>query len=335
MTYMKGSRTVFTVRRLVAAASLAAGVCAAVPGQAAEYGLTVYPLGAQAAMAGFTPPPGVYAADSLYYYAGGASSSLRIPVGLEVASGLHMSVFMNATTVSVITKARIAGGLLGFAATLPVGSVKVDATATFTGPGGFIGGGAASDIKSGLGDMSLTGLLGWQSGAHHWNLTVTGVLSTGTYSPTALSFVGLNRPAVDVKGGYTWLDPKLGLEVSGAAGLTFNFENSDTQYRTGDELHLELAVTKHLRSGWALGVGAFQYVQISNDSGAGATLGAFRGQVTAVGPVASYTFVAGGRPVQLGFRLFHEFAVHNRASGDSVALGVALPLASFVPPQHH
>jgi len=313
----------------------AAGLCFGFPCHAAEYGLQAYPLGAQAAMAGFTPPPGVYVSDSLYYYAGGAGSSLRLPIGLQVATGVNESVLMNATTLSVVTKARIAGGSLGFAATLPFGRIKVDADQTFTGPLGATAGGAASDVETGLGDISLTALLGWQNGAHHWNLAATGFLPTGKYSPIRLAFVGLNRPGVDIKGAYTWLNPKKGLELSVGAGLTFNWENGDTHYKTGDELHLEAAVIQHLSSGWAVGGGAYQYVQISGDSGAGAKLGPFKGQVTAVGPLASYTFKAWGRPVQLAGRWFHEFGVHNRASGDSVALGIVVPLASFVPPQSH
>jgi hypothetical protein len=286
-------------------------------------------------MAGFIPPPGLYASDSLYYYTGGAGSSLRLPIGVRVATGVDESILINATTLSVVTKARIAGGLLGFAATLPFGRVKVDASQTFTGPLGRTAGGALSDTETGLGDMSLTALLGWQTGAHHWNLMVTGIVPTGKYSPTQLSFVGVNRPGVDVKAAYTWLNPKKGLELSGGAGLMFNQENGDTHYKSGDELHLEAAVIQHLPSGWALGVGAYQYVQLSKDSGAGAKLGSFKGQVSGVGPLASYTFKAWGRPVQLAGRWYHEFGVHNRASGDSVALGIVVPLASFVPPQAH
>jgi hypothetical protein len=321
--------------RALAATSLAAGLFIALPSHSAEYGLSVYPLGAQAAMAGFTPPPGVYVSDSLYYYTGSASSSLRLPIGVRVASGIDEKVLMNATTLSVVTKAKIAGGLLGFAVTLPVGNVKVDASSTFTGPLGNTAGGAASDEVSGLADMSLTALLGWQNGANHWNLAVTGILPTGRYDATRLAFVGLNRPAVDVKGAYTWLDPTKGLELSAGAGVTFNQENSDTHYKTGDELHLEAALTQHLRSGWAFGVGAYQYAQLSGDSGSGAKLGAFKGQVTGVGPLASYTFKVGKAPVQVAGRWLHEFGAHNRASGDSVALGLVVPLASFVPPQSH
>jgi hypothetical protein len=331
-----GAKTrAFRTPHALAAISLATGLCVAPPAWAAEYGLTTYPLGAQAAMAGFTPPPGVYASDSLYYYTGGTGGSLRLPIGVRVARGVNESILMNATTLSVVTKARVAGGLLGFAATLPFGQVKVDASQTFTGPLGATGGGALSDTETGLGDMSLTALLGWQNGAHHWNLALTGIVPTGKYSAMQLAFVGLNRPGVDVKGAYTWLNPKKGLEVSGGAGVMFNQENGDTHYTSGDELHLEAAVTQHFRSGWAVGMGAYQYVQLSNDSGAGAKLGPFKGQATGVGPLASYTFMAWGRPVQLAGRWFHEFNVHNRASGDSVALGIVVPLASFVPPQAH
>lgn len=43
----------------------------------------------------------------------------------------------------------------------------------------------------------------------------------------------------------TWLDPKTGLELSAAAGFTFNGENRDTDYKTGAEFHVEWAVMEH------------------------------------------------------------------------------------------
>ena len=57
--------------------------------------------------------------------------------------------------------------------------------------------------------------------------------------------------------------------------------------------------------------------------------------MTGVGPLASYTFKVGKVPVQLAGRWMHEFGAHNRASGDSVAVGLVVPLASFVPQPSH
>jgi hypothetical protein len=69
------------------------------------------------------------------------------------------------------------------------------------------------------------------------------------------------------------LDPKTGFEVSAAPGFTFNWENPDTDYRTGTEFHVEFAVLEHFSQKFAVGVAGFHYQQITADSGAGARLG--------------------------------------------------------------
>ena len=312
-----------------AVVSLAAGLCLGPMCNAAEYGLQVYPLGTQASMSGATPPPGVYFSDTAVSYNGTGSNTLRIPLGVVVGLGVKQSILVDAATLSLFTKPVVGGGQFGVIATLPYGRVRVDANTTFIGPDEDIPGGAASDTEIGLGDLSLTALLGWKAGFHHWNLMATAILPTGLYRRTSLSNVGLHRPAVDIRGGYTWLNLKTGLELSAAAGFTFNAENDATHYLTGDELHIEGSIDKHFHSGWAIGVGGYQYVQVTGDSGSGAKIGSFKGQVTAIGPLASYTFKVGKTPVQLGARWFHEFGVRNRVGGDSVSLSIAFPLASF------
>ena len=49
-----------------------------------------------------------------------------------------------------------------------------------------------------------------------------------------LSNISLNRPAVDLFGVLTWLDPAIGWDLSAAAGFTFNQTNAATDYK--DEL---------------------------------------------------------------------------------------------------
>jgi len=309
--------------------SWTAGGLFSLPCHAAEYGLQVYPLGTQASMSGATPPPGVYFSDTAVSYNGTGSNNLVIPLGVEAGLGVKQSILVDAATLSLITKPVVGGGQFGVIATLPYGRVRVDAETTFTGPDENIPGGASSDTEIGLGDLSLTALLGWSAGFHHWNLMATAVLPTGLYSRTSLSNVGLHRPAVDIRGGYTWLNLKTGLELSAAAGFTFNAENTATHYLTGDELHIEGSIDKHFHSGWAIGVGGYQYVQLTGDSGSGAKIGSFRGRVTAIGPLASYTVRVGQTPVQFGARWFHEFGVSNRVGGDSISLSIAFPLASL------
>ncbi len=189
-----------------------------------------------------------------------------------------------------------------------------------------------SDSVTGLGDSAITAILGWHAGFHHWNVSATGVIPTGVYSPDQLAVMGLNRPGVDIKGAYTYLNTQTGTEVSGAAGFTFNFINTATDYLTGTEFHLEGAVMQHLPSGFSFGVGGYHYHQITGDSGPGARLGPFEGRVTAVGPMLGYVLKAGVIPINLNARWFAEFDTENRMKGNAVFATLSMPLHAFAPP---
>lgn len=310
-----------------AVAALAAFVGGGVA-EAGEYGLSVYPLGSQVSMPGFTPPPGLYLTDTVITYEGDASDSVTLRLGPTLGAGVSEEVLVNALTIAVFPDAHFAGGQPGFAITLPYGRVGVDAATTFLPPL-YLPGPSASDEETGFGDLQISGMLGWRSGPHNWNVAATLVLPTGSYDASSLANVGLNRTALDLKGAYTYLNPQQGLEWSAGAGFTFNGENDDTDYQSGTEFHFEASVTQHLPSGWALGVGGYYLEQLTGDSGSGATLGDFAGQVAAVGPLVSYTFHVGPAPVQLSARWFHEFDTENRARGDSVQFGFSMPLAAF------
>ena len=59
----------------------------------------------------------------------------------------------------------------------------------------------------------------------------------------------------------------------------------------------------------------YAYKQITGDSGSGAVLGDFEGQVFALGPALDYTFQIGQTPVVTNLRYFYEFDVENRTAG--------------------
>ncbi len=122
----------------------------------------------------------------------------------------------------------------------------------------------------------------------------------------------------------TWLNPRTGLELSGAASMLFATRNSATDYRTAPAVELEGAVLQHLKSGWAFGATAYHYEQIDDDSGSGAegtraALGAnsLRARVSAAGPIVTYSggTLLGG---QTSFRLKYvsEFNAPRRFEND-------------------
>jgi hypothetical protein len=178
-----------------------------------------------------------------------------------------------------------------------------------------------ADEIAAIGDTEYSAILGWQAGEQHWNVTLTGFAPTGN-----LSLTGLNRPALDLRGAYTYLGLQTGLEVTGALGIKLNAPNTTTNYQSGTELHFEWAVNQHFPFGLAAGVGGYFDQQATNDHGSDDQFGAFRGRVAAVGPLLSYALKAGAQEVDFSARWFHEFAVQNRVRGDLIYTSFSFPL---------
>jgi hypothetical protein len=165
------------------------------------------------------------------------------------------------------------------------------------------------------------------SGNWHWNIGTLLNIPIGPWSKDSDTNLSFNHWGLDTTAAVTWLDPKIGLELSSAAGFTFNWENPGTDYTTGNEFHVEWALVQHFSKTFALGVAGYHYQQVTGDSGAGATLGDFKGLVTALGPVLTYSFALGKIPVSTQWSYFHEFDVENRREGDAGLLTIAMPLS--------
>jgi len=178
-----------------------------------------------------------------------------------------------------------------------------------------------------FGDPIAMSVLGWQQGNWYWNIQTLLNVPIGEWQTDSISNIGFHRWALDITPAATWLDPKTGLEVSAAAGFTFNGENPDTNYKTGTEFHVEWAVMEHVSKTLAFGLAGYHYQQITGDSGSGARLGDFKGRVSGLGPDFAYTFVCGKTPVSTELKYFHEFDVENRTTGNSGMLTVSLPLS--------
>jgi hypothetical protein len=300
-------------------------------------------------MAGMTPPPGTYVSSFGYVYSGDATGSaaisrilpltgsslpsaatLQLNADIEVKAQVALDVF----SMLWVAPQKVLGGNFGIGALVPVGyqavDVGINARAALTFPDGTtlqrgrsLG---ISDNTFAAGDPLATAFIGWSSGNWHWKLTGLVNVPISTYSKTDLTNIGFNRWAADLTGSMTWLDPKSGIEVSLAPGFTFNGENPDTNYKTGTEFHLEGAVMQHQSKQFAIGVAGYYYRQVTGDSGSGAVLGPFKGEVSAIGPNLTYNFRVGATPVFTSVRWLHEFDAKNRLEGDAGFLTVTIPI---------
>ena len=115
-------------------------------------------------------------------------------------------------------------------------------------------------------------------------------------------------------------DPVKGWEFSGTAGITFNGENTATDYKSGDEFHFEFAGMKSVSRSVSLGLNGYFYRLVTGDTGSGAVLGSNMGEVWGIGPALDASFDLSGRPVSLSLRTFHKFDAERRLPGDAIML---------------
>jgi len=150
---------------------------------AAEGATSTYLLGFRGPMAGFTPPPGLYFENDTYFYEGKIGGGRNLATGGLLVTNVKQSTWLDMAMPIWVTPVQIMGGNLAFAATAPFGRPKVDANVVLdlprlNRPLGL----ALSDAELNFGDVNATSFVGWHSGNFHWQLGVTAVIPTGTYS---------------------------------------------------------------------------------------------------------------------------------------------------------
>uniref|UniRef100_UPI0038530DE9 SphA family protein n=1 Tax=Paenochrobactrum sp. BZR 201-1 TaxID=3378075 RepID=UPI0038530DE9 len=309
------------IRSVIKAGLMTTGLLFCQTAVAAEKGTGFYLLGTKGPLAAVLPNPGWYLQNDTYYYNAGAGGSEKLPVAGTVGLGIRAHAIIDMPTLLWSTPYEIGGGRLALAVTAPFGRESIDAD--------FLFGPFSGDVKgsnTAIGDPIFTAMLGWNQGNWHWS--VNGMLNVpiGDYDRNALSNIAFHHWGGDVSVAATWLNPTLGLDVSGVLGFSFNGKNSVTEYRTGTEMHIEGAISQYLSPQFSIGVIGYYYQQISDDSGAGAHLGGFRGRVAALGATASYSFELDKTPVTARVKVFREFAAKNRLDGTGAYLTLSVPL---------
>ncbi|MCL4766865.1 MAG: transporter [Hyphomicrobiaceae bacterium] len=289
------------------------GLALAASGQAAatEYAFSTYPLGSAGFGAGVTPPPGIYVTALASHYNGRIGGQIDFG-GVVLNAGAEFEAFATGLSGLYVVERTLLGGRVGIGVTVPVGHVDVEAT---------VGLGPLEVHRqtdgAGLGDITTRLQLGWQHGELSHLVYVQGVAPTGRYEVGFAPIIGLNRPGIDTGWAFTWANKATKLQLNGAAGFTFNFENDETDYKSGNEFHFEWAIGYELSRGLVIGAVGYDYRQLTGDSGPGALLAPFKGRVDAVGPGLSYTTLIGTSPLILNMRHYREFDALRRWGGNA------------------
>ena len=198
--------------------------------------------------------------------------------------------------------------------------------------------GFLQDALVSYGDLYPTLKLKWNSGVHNYMIYGAGAVPTGDYDPNRLANIGIGHGAIDVGGGYTYFNPATGMEFSGVGGVTYNFKNPDTQYRSGMDLHFDWGVSHFLSKQVFVGLVGYAYQQVTDDSGQPAILGGFRSRVLGAGPQLGYMFPIGSNQAFLGLKGYGEFAADNRPAGWNswltFSISESAPASTVAPTKH-
>jgi hypothetical protein len=282
-----------------------------------------------ASLAAVQQTPG-WALSVNYYHssvaAAGSTAAARqilaggIPANVNVS--LNLSLIGRADLVALAPTYTLAtpvlGGQLvaGIAGQYGRAAARIAGTLTaIAGPMVVTRSGVLEGSLVSYGDLAPFAELLWSHGVNNYMAYVTGNIPVGDYDPRRIPNIGLGHGAVDAGGGYTYLNAATGNEFSGVAGVTYNFKNPDTQYRSGIDFHFDWGASHYLTKQLFVGVVGYAYQQITDDSGQNPILGGFRSRVFGVGPQIGYNFPVGDMQGFLGLRGYSEFGAANRPSG--------------------
>lgn len=255
------------------------------------------------------PEPGwIYANYNLFYNAEVDQTVLqgRVNADLDTFAYVNMSALLH------VFEEPVLGGRFAMGGFLPVG--YADLQASVSGPNVSL---AVDSSETAMGDITLMpASFYWNSGNWHFNLYELVVTPTGQYDIDNLINLGRNYWSFDTVFAFTNLNMENGREFSLVTGYMANGENDDTDYETGNELHIDAMVNQFFSETFALGIHGYYYKQLEGDSGTGATLGDFKGDSWGLGPSFLWIPKIGGGKFSITGTWLHDIEATRRLKSD-------------------
>ena len=273
---------------------------------ATEGGGGAYPNGAEDFMVGAAPPPGTYFINYFMFYnaPGFKDNNGNNQVAFRK---FNLDVYANVFRFIHMTKETFLGGNWGMHIFLPLvhQGVKVD----------VLGGPTLSNDWNGVGDVIIDPfILSWHLKNFHITSGVDIYLPTGNYDPSPQRLANTGR-------GYWTFEPVVagtfltdsGFQVSAKLMYDFNTVNSDTNYMSGQEFHLDYIIGQKIKN-FDLGVGGYYYQQTTDDTNNGRTVPNNKGMTISVGPVVKYDY----KNMSFTLKYYFELESCNRPQGNSL-----------------
>jgi hypothetical protein len=315
-------------RKPVFLAALALLAPAGNAARADEGGVSFWLPGQYASFAATAPEPGFSLPTQSYGYSGDTGATKALNRGRVLGLGLDAEFVGQFIVPTYTPDVSFLGARPNFSVAFYPGWSRASAEVA-VGPLSA----KRTDEVTDFGDIYPTAQLFWNKGAHNWMAYVTGAIPVGAYSADRLTNLGAGHGAIDLGGAYTYLNTTAGWEFSATAGLTHNFKNSSTDYRSGVDSHLDVGALRLVNERFFVGAAGFAYVQLTADKGQPPTLGDFKARAFGIGPQIVYNFSADGVPIYTNLRGYLEFDAKNRTQGGSIFLVVNVPISALAKAQ--
>ncbi|MCX9154792.1 transporter [Niveibacterium sp. 24ML] len=326
---------IHTSHRLIAASIAALSMTA--PAVATERGQLRALLGLPGQDLTSPAMPGFYVqANYQHYYAGEFKDNEgNTPVQKTTIPGLgtvsatqdsQIRADVLALRASWVSETQLWDGRVGVSATLPLikQTVVTNLTRTTPLPPPFAGlldqqiaaaSAANTGSESGLGDMEIAPFVDWQTDSYRVIFAPAIVAPVGSYDKDKAINTGAGnfwtfRPVLTF--GYV---TENGWEFGTRATYSFNTENSDTKYTSGQYLHADGAAMYQIREGIRLGAAGYLIYQTTDDKSDAGTVPneGNKARVFSLGPQVSWQ--SEDSTVNVEFKVMQEFGVRNRPEG--------------------
>jgi len=274
---------------------------------ATEGGGSNYPMGAEGPLVGALPPPGFYTLLYAEHYSADAlkdNSGNNVPVNFKVTADVLAPRFV------WVTGNTFLGGQVAHAILVPLVSLDVNVN-------------GSGQTKTGIGDIDITAVaLGYHHSDHlHSVLGLDFLVPTGAYDKNALANIGRNYLTIEPVYAVSYIDPA-GWNMDVKLMYDFNLKNNATDYKSGQELHVDYAVGYGFANNWVAGVGGYAYKQITTDVQYGVDVPDNKGQAFAIGPSIKYD---NGKGFFITAKYQEEMDVRNRPEGKAFWVKASVP----------
>jgi hypothetical protein len=283
------------------------------PALADENGVGFWLPGQYASGAALPPSPGFGLNTIAYQYRGKSNTTTS---GVNQATSATAQDLLLQPTYSF--EQKILGATPSIGVTIGPGNAFTSVSAMYGGVSVYQG----NQTTYGMSDIYPVAQLYWSDkDQNHFMGYVMGGVPKGTYNSNNLANIGIGHGAVDVGGAYTYTNRQTFWEASATAGVTNNFKNNTTNYKSGADSHLDWDISKGLTRELAVGIAGYVYYQLTADTGSGNTVGPNKSRVLGIGPEAGYLFTRGDAQMPMTYlnvRAYKEYWAQNRVQGTAI-----------------